>query len=99
MANQYGIKTLPAWKSWQDGALPADALAWSGQDAPPQIGEKVAVRLNGFRDCTVTGYFQEGGFLGIELSAKERPDWHKKQKPKGGTLLFFGVEISKLKEG
>lgn len=70
----------------------------NGFDAPPAIGERVEVTMNGFGPGTVVGYFVESGFIGIEVKVDNRPDWHRKQDPtnKHPHPLVFGSEIQRI---
>jgi hypothetical protein len=67
---------------------------WSGikYPFPPQIGERVTVKFNGFGDGTVIDYFISDGYLGVLVKVDQQPNWHIKQ---GGTnpIRAFGIEI------
>ena len=70
---------------------------WSGGKnfpAPPRIGERVQIDMNGFGPGTVVGYFVETGWLGVEVKVDQRPDWHLKQNgDRHPNPLVFGSEL------
>ncbi len=60
-------------------ALPgADApgvAVWSGENAPPRIGDEVVVRARGLGTAHVIGYFEVEGKLGVVVRLQEPPTW------------------------
>ena len=71
-------------------------LVWSGKFMP-MVGDIVGT--NSFGVATVTGFFTEDGFLGVELSPHDPPEWWIDQMERSGrdrTLRLFGAEIRAL---
>jgi len=70
---------------------------WSGSkfSAPPAIGTRVKVNFNELGYGTVTGYFVEGEWFGVQLKPEAPPAWWVKQnKGKDVTVYHvFGAEI------
>lgn len=76
-----------------------DAILWTGTgtfETPPPIGARVNVRMNGFGLSTVTGYFVEHKFLGLQVKPDVRPKWHQEQQPGRRVICVFGTEIQPL---
>ena len=74
----------------------AYGLVWSGKFMP-MVGDIVGTSQWGV--ATVTGFFTEDGFLGVELSPHDPPEWWIDQMERGGhdrTLQLFGAEIRAL---
>jgi hypothetical protein len=68
------------------------ALKWSGDQPPPAVGTVIAVTMwtaPGLGE--VTGYFEEGGWLGLLTRMWTAPDWFAKQNP-GRIAHVFGPE-------
>lgn len=82
---------LPLWER-QD----PDGARWSGAGDPPAIGGRVNCRINGLGLATVTGYFVQGGYLGVTVKLDEPKSWYLKQN--GGNVVghSFGAEIEVL---
>ncbi len=78
-------------------ATPANAAPgktlWGGQDAPPAIGSKVHVTMNGLGSGTVRGYFVEYDWLGILVELHNPPAWWTKQNPQRPLAHIFGIEF------
>lgn len=82
------LATLPAWEAVRpetDGphkGLPLPAKSdinyrWGGPFNVPEVGARVDVRNNGRKlPGTVTGYFGEGGFLGLVLAMDGGSEGH-----------------------
>lgn len=71
-------------------------ILWSGKKAPPEIGSKVYVRMNGLGWATVRSYAVQEGWLGLLVQIDERPDfpeWYRRQNPTNKPGLVFGVEL------
>lgn len=71
-------------------------LVWSGKFMP-MVGDVVGT--NSFGVATVTGFFTEDGFLGVELSPHDPPEWWIDRMERSGrdrTLRLFGAEIRAL---
>lgn len=70
-------------------------LKWSGKFLPT-IGQRIVVTMNKLGHGTVTAFFTEAGFLGVEVFLDEdtRPAWHKKQSPGRPFCLVYGIEIA-----
>ena len=69
------------------------ALHWTGKDAPPAIGTEILVTINSCGLATVTGYFCEGGFLGLMCRLHNAPEWHVKQNKGNPNGHVFGPEF------
>lgn len=89
---------LPAWvpgtvKDGKPVAGTADAPAWFGTYAPPIVGDTIQIKINGIGLAKVTGYFIEGGYLGVLNQPIDPPAWYIKQN--GGNVVggAFGPEI------
>lgn len=67
---------------------------WSGTKYPPSIGDRVTVNFNGFGAGTVTDYFVEGGWLGVEVQMDKQPEWHRKQQGPQTHIRVFGLELN-----
>jgi hypothetical protein len=97
--NAHDLLTLPAWRPFEKGAeaAPGAPPLWGlsgGFEAPPAVGARVDVRINGFGPATVLGYFVEHGFLGVKVKPDVRPPWHVRQNPSRDVALVFGAEIA-----
>jgi hypothetical protein len=75
---------------------------WSGTIPIPAVGSRVKATMNGWGDCTVIGYFTEGGWIGIRVLPDTCPDFFLSQNAdelKQGdmsilnNICFFGAEI------
>lgn len=91
--------SLPAWVPYDpakagstgDGPDPLGAR-WSAPGEPPAIGADIVVTINSCGLAYVTGYFTQGGWLGVLCTLRDPPEWHVKQNkgnPKGHA---FGAE-------
>jgi hypothetical protein len=71
-------------------------LRWAGAEAPPAIGEKIKITMNGLGTATVVGYFSQDGFLGLRTQLETPPAWYLKQN--GGNVIgcIFGPEFAAL---
>jgi hypothetical protein len=67
-------------------------VKWGNRLAPPAIGAGVWCVVNGIGPCTVTGYYTEGGYLGITARPLTPPAWLVKQGG-GDKVYLFGVEF------
>lgn len=83
-------KSLPNMTGLQ---TPPTGYAWSNPSPVPPIGTNVHITLNKLGEGTVKSYFTEGGYLGVEVSLKQQPEWHLKQNGKGATAHLFGAEL------
>ena len=86
---------LPAYEQavWHDGKVNPAAIKWGGKLAPPHVGTEIVVTMwttPGRR--RVTGYFTEGGWLGLLVRMYTAPDWHRK-KNRDGMAYIFGPEF------
>ena len=68
-------------------------LQWSGTNPPPAIGMTIKAEINGIGLCKVTGYFADGGYLGVLAKPLNPPAWYVKQNGKDAIGHFFGAEI------
>lgn len=107
---RYNLSELPAWEpkphSAGVGAPPLGKVWWSGKGAPPKIGDRVDVAMNGFGPGTVRGYFVEWGWLGIYVEVDNPPEWYVKQLAQDGARrpanreglpMIFGAELREVK--
>lgn len=76
--------------------LNTSTVKWSGGEAPPKIGAKVHVLINGIGRATVTGYFVEHGWLGILARPAKAPAWYVTQNGRYHVGHFFGIEIGSI---
>jgi hypothetical protein len=75
-------------------AKDSDKPIWSGKKAPPKVGEKIDVLINGFGKAKVVGYFVQENYLGLKVVPDKAPDWFVKQNGKGKKeISVFGAEI------
>jgi len=72
--------------------LNRDVLKFAGA-VLPEIGEIIFVTMNGIGPAVVTGYFTEGGYLGVLCDAHTPPAWLVKQNGHGRGLHVFGPEF------
>lgn len=96
--------TLPAWVpgTTKDGkSIPgtAEAPAWFGIYSPPAVGETIKIKINKIGLAKVTGYFTEGGYLGVLNKPIEPPDWYIKQNGLNAVGGAFGPEIYQFEAG
>lgn len=107
MSNYVEYKSLPSnWIKYQptgDDSIPVpEGLKWSGEDAPPAIGTKIRITINGIGPAIVRGYFSECDWLGLLVDVLSPPDWWVRQNVKPGKPYprshVFGVEFKPLKE-
>lgn len=91
------LDTLPEWEQYTPGKFPGEIPAWSGEQPPPAIGERVYVRMNQCGPGRVTAYAVHDGFLGVmvKLDDLTRPEWHKEKDPHNESALVFGAELGK----
>jgi hypothetical protein len=96
------LDKLPPWQAavFEKG-LPVNkgtALIWSSfrnsEMEPPAIGDFIRVRINGLGRAQVTGYFSDGGFLGVTVRYSTPPAWYVKQNRGNVEGGVFGSEIS-----
>lgn len=85
------LPDCPLWAP-MTGELPG--VKWSAAFNPPAVGDVVRVRINGLGLATVTGYFTEGGYLGVTVKLHAPQEWYVKQN--GGNVVghSFGAEIA-----
>lgn len=69
------------------------ALLWGSTIAPPAIGANIYVTINGCGPAVVTGYFIEGGFLGVRCRLTNPPEWHVKRNKGNPNGHVFGPEF------
>lgn len=83
---------------WLERARPL-WVAWTFS-APPAIGSRVYVTIDGFKLATVRSYFHGYGFVGIQVECDVLPDWYVQQnKGQYRRPMVFGSEIRQLQEG
>jgi hypothetical protein len=70
-----------------------EGTKWSGKNPPPAIGSKVAANFNNLGRGTVTGYFEEGGWLGVLVQLDNPPSWYVKQNNGNVIAHIFGAEL------
>ena len=75
-------------------------LKWSG-DFIPMIGDRIYVSVNSIGYGKVVGYFQEDGYLGVEVKLEDPPEWwiRNQEEFKNTRMLcyVFGAEIKRKK--
>jgi hypothetical protein len=92
------MKILPEWRPNREDVAPelAELPRWSGRGPlalPPAIGARVFA-LGGFGWSEVVSYFENHGYLGVELRPEVLPDWFVNQSPPDKkTVHVFGAEI------
>ena len=92
--------TLADAKSFPLVLIDGVEVKWSRRaetpaDRLPALGDRVHVMFNNLGTGTVTGFFTEGGFLGVVVlpDAGQRPAWHQKQNPDRPHYTVFGSEV------
>jgi hypothetical protein len=66
-----------------------EATKWSGKIAPPPVGTEIVVTMWTTPGVgIVTGYFTEGGWLGLLVRMYTAPEWHRKKNPDGMAYIF-----------
>ena len=71
---------------------------WSNAEFLPQIGDRLLVTFNGFGTAVVRSFFQEDGWIGVEVACDIRPAWHFKQNGENHPYpMVFGAEIKPAK--
>jgi len=95
--------TRPQWSGHRadgDRALlnESDPFKWSGDAAPPTIGQRVHCYMNGLGDGTVLAYFVEYGWLGVLVQLDRNPAWRKSQnKGQNPPAHLFGLDLERRK--
>ncbi len=91
------FNAVPAYELavWADGkVVNRDALKWGGKVPPPAIGAEIVVIMNNLGPAVVTGYFTEGGWLGLLCRLKNPPEWHRRQNAgRKAPSHIFGPEF------
>lgn len=91
------LDIVPAYVQsiWVDGrCVNKDApVKWGGNVAPPPIGAEIVVMMNRCGPAIVTGYFIEGGWLGVRCTLTDPPEWHVKQNKGDPDGFIFGPEF------
>lgn len=79
-------------------ATPAPSqIKWCGRRMfLPAIDAMVHVRINRIGLAKVTGYFTEGGYLGLLAKPIKPPKWYVKQNGADAECHVFGTEIDEL---
>lgn len=62
-------------------------------DPIPAVGETVHCTVNRIGELKVTGYFREGGFVGIQGEALNPPEWFVKQNGADREVFIFPSEF------
>ncbi|USN15626.1 hypothetical protein KIKIMORA_05080 [Brevundimonas phage vB_BpoS-Kikimora] len=90
---------LPQWEAleWDADGRPVETQSllprWGGEEPPPAVGSEVEANFNNLGRAVVTGYFTEGGFLGLIVRFVDPPAYLTKQN-KGDVIgHLFGPEI------
>ena len=96
----YNLTELPEWMPHDTTEVaPGEPPRWSGTgelSAPPALGSAVVIRMNRIGPAEVTGYFFQGGFLGVYATPHEPPDWWLKQMAGASgrrDAMVFGAEL------
>ena len=86
-----------------------NVMRWSASFPLPAIGSRIYITMNGIGWATVTGYFEQHGWLGVMTKAEDPPRWLKQQNEaekhdpryadapewrKDGIGCEFGTEIA-----
>lgn len=91
------LDTIPAYAAIERDAegniTNKGAILWGGKDAPPAIGSTIYIAINRCGPAVVTGYFIEGGFLGVRCRLTNPPEWHVKQNKGDPNGHVFGPEF------
>ena len=67
---------------------------WSNDKAPPAIGDRVRIRVNGIGMATVDSYFEQDGFLGVKTTVDAWPAPFNRNQDADHTCHAFGAEIA-----
>lgn len=87
--------TLPPWRRHDGSAYDSrTGYRWSSNTHPPAVGDSVTVSMNGLGRGTVTGYFTQGGFLGLMVQLDAPPEWYVRQNGGNPPAPVFGAEAS-----
>jgi hypothetical protein len=92
---------VPAYEQavYKDGMpVKSEALIWAGPVAPPPVGEKIKVSMNGLGNGDVVGYFSQEGYLGLRVQLDNPPGWYVKQNKGNPVGHIFGPEFKPLEE-
>jgi hypothetical protein len=85
----------PVWNEERNAILNKSGKPlWSGEFAPPEIGDEVVIKINGIGKAKVEGYCLLDGFLGVMAKAIDPPGWFVKQNGGNVASCVFGMEIS-----
>ena len=92
---------VPAYEPavYKDGmpvVVDGGALIWANTLAPPPVGEKVRVSMNGLGTGDVVGYFSLEGYLGLRVKLDSPPEWYVKQNGSNKVGHIFGPEFKPL---
>lgn len=85
--------TLPEWKHLDHVGSESTETKWSGPPAPPIVGARVFVHMNGFGHSTVVGYYVTHGYLGLIVRPDILPEWFVKNAPDRRVIMVFGNEL------
>lgn len=102
MSNYKEYAEVPAYEQavYKDDGLPVrpkeGALIWAGKVAPPPVGEKIKVNMNGLGNADVVGYFSQEGYLGLRVKFDNPPEWYVKQNKGNPVGHVFGPEFKPL---
>lgn len=84
---------LPPWRPHDGTAYDSTTgYRWSSSTPPPAVGDRVTVSMNGLGQGTVTGYFTQGGFLGLMVQLDAPPEWYVRQNAGNVPAPVFGAE-------
>ena len=73
-----------------------DVAIWAGKVAPPPVGTKIDVNMNGLGHGNVVGYFVLEGYLGLRVSLDNPPEWYVRQNKGNAVGHIFGPEFRPL---
>jgi hypothetical protein len=76
-----------------------EELRWSAGFSLPKIGDRIRITINSIGEAEVTGFFKEGGFVGVMTKALDPPKWLKEQREKMRNASNFDSLPEWLKEG
>lgn len=84
---------LPKWSDPSELEPFRDQVKWVNEAPPPAIGAEILVTINSCGPAIVTGYFVEGGWLGLRCRLTNPPAWHVKQNKGNPNGHVFGPEF------
>jgi hypothetical protein len=102
--SEYGLEHPPqGWVFATPDSMGDDLLLKYSGLFLPRVGARVRVDMNRFGWGTVTGYFVEHGWLGVEVKIDQPPAWWVKQQKERNEPIdsvghFFGIDLGAIKK-